>query len=410
MANFTSRERVLCALNHQEADRIPVDFGSTRSSGINALAYGNLLKHLNLPLTNNVFDMKQLLSDVDDQVRKMMGGDVIQLHRLEPSMGVRLDKGSRDEILMDGSSAKVPADFHYQQQIDGSAVILNAQGDIIFKRPEDGLYFDEMYHPLAEAESFADIDAGLSLPIMTSEEEIYLKDNAKRMFEETDYAIIGTSSISIFERGFKDFGYENYLANLMVEQEMVEYYLEKLSDAYITVLDRYLDVVGDYIQIIQVNDDYGAQNSLLLSPETFREILKPVHTKIHQFIKQKKPHLKIFFHCCGAMALLLPDLIESGIDIINPIQLSAAGMNPIELKREYGKNVTFWGGACSTQTTMTFKSVAKVQRETKEMIEIWAPGGGFVFCQDHNIQSNVPPENIVAVYEAAKEYGEYNAK
>jgi len=410
MADFNSRERVLCALNYQEADRIPVDFGSTRSSGINALAYGNLLNYLKLPIENNVFDMKQLLSDVDDEVRKLMGGDVIQLHRLEPSMGVKLNKGSRSEVLMDGSNAQVPADFHFEKQADGSDVILNKKGDVIFKRPEDGLYFDEMYHPLAEAESLEDVDAGLVLPVMTDEEETYLKSNAKRMFEETDYAIIGTSSISIFERGFKDFGYENYLANLMVEQEMVEYYLEKLSDAYIAVLDRYLDAVGDYIQIIQVNDDYGAQNSLLLSPETFREILKPVHTKIHQFIKRKKPHIKIYFHCCGAMAPLLPDLIESGIDIINPIQLSAAGMNPIELKKEYGKNVTFWGGACSTQTTMTFKSVQEVQRETKEMIEILAPGGGFVFCQDHNIQSNVPPENIVAVYETAKKYGKYPIK
>ena len=407
MKELTSRERVLLALNHQEADRIPVDFASTRSSGINALAYGALIRHLGLDLENTVFDMKQLLSQVDEKVRQQMGGDVIQLHRLEPSMGVKLNQGMRPEILMDGSEASVPAGFQYETQEDGSFVIRNKEGDVAFKRPETGLYFDDMYHPLAEVDSEDGIDKALEIPQITEEEIAYLKKQGKELFQNTPYAVIGTTSISIFERGFKDFGYENYLIQLMAEPELASYYLNRLTDGYIQVLDKYLDAVGDYIQIIQMHDDFGTQESTLVSPDLYREMLKPWHTKIIGFIKAKRPDIKVFFHCCGAMSTLLPDLIEAGIDIINPIQLSAAGMDPVMLKKEYGKEITFWGGGCSTQSTMTFGKPADVRAEAQKLIKILAPGGGFVFCQDHNIQPNVSPENIVALYQAIQDFGQY---
>ncbi|GHV75294.1 uroporphyrinogen decarboxylase [Spirochaetia bacterium] len=407
MTEFTSRSRVLCALEHREPDRIPVDFASTRSSGINALAYGKLLQHLQLPLDNVVFDMRQLLSETDDQVRRLMGGDIIQLHRLAPSMGVALNRGYRPETLMDGSTAQVPSGFHYEKQGDGSAVIRNAKGVVTFKRPEGGLFFDDMYHPLEGVDTEDGIDAKMSLPEISAEELDYLKKRAKELYEETPYAVIGTTSTSLFERGAKDFGYESYLENLIAEPELVEYYLDKLTTAYIGMLDTYLDAVGDYLQIIQLHDDYGAQNSLLISPNVFRNVLKPFHTKIHRFIKAKKPHLKIFFHCCGAIVPLIPDLIDAGIDILNPIQIAAAGMDPRHLKKEFGASLVFWGGSCSTQTTMTTKSAEAVRKEAGEMIKIFAPGGGFVFCQDHNIQATIPPENIAALYKAAKDFGRY---
>lgn len=407
MNEMTARERVLCALNHQEPDRIPVDFASTRSSGINALAYGNLLRHLQLPLENDVFDMKQLLADVDDQVRRLMGGDVIQLHRLAPSMGVKLNTGTREETLMDGTTARVPTGFAYETLEDGTDVIRDRDGAVAFKRPKGGLYFDDMTCPLKDAEDEADIDAGLSLPAIDAEELGWLAQQAKELHDNTPYAIIATTSVSLFERASKDFGFENNLMNLMAEPELMGYYFDKLTGAYLHMLDRYLDTVGPYIQILQVHDDYGTQNNTLISPDTFRTVLKPWHTKIHSFIKQKRPELKIFFHCCGSVAPLIPDLIESGIDILNPIQTSAAGMEPAALKQAYGSDLVFWGGGCNTQSTMTFEGPQAVREEAARMIQIFAPGGGFVFCQDHNIQSNVPPENIVALYKAAKELGHY---
>jgi uroporphyrinogen decarboxylase len=407
MEEYKPRARVLCALEHSEPDRVPVDFASTRSSGVNALAYGNLLRYLGRQIRNKVFDMKQLLSEVDDEIRVLMGGDVIQLHRLEPSLGVKLNEGEREEVLMDGSRALVPAGFHYTAMPDGSAAIMDSEGRRRFVRPSGGMYFDDVYHPLENAESIEDIDENLSLPMITEEELGYLEKRARDLYDNTPYAIVATTSVSIFERGFKDFGFENYLTYLAAEREMTEYYLDRMTDAYIGVLDAYLGRVGDYIQVIQFNDDYGTQQTTLISPAMFREVMKPKHAKIHSFVKSKRPELKIFFHCCGAISTLIPDLIDTGIDILNPVQLSAAGMDPAFLKKEYGGHLVFWGGACSTQTVMTFGTTEDVRRQAKEMTEIFAPGGGFVFCQDHNIQHNVPPENIAALYQAAGDYGVY---
>jgi uroporphyrinogen decarboxylase len=390
---------VLIALDHREPDKVPVDFAATRASGINAIAYNNLLGHLNLKLENFVYDFKQLLSDVDDRVRKFMGGDVIQLHRLAPSLGVKLNSGVKRITLPDGSEALVSEMLNYQKEPSGNDVIFSPLGEVLFRRPKDGLYFDDVYHPLAEVESNDDIDRGFKPPTILPEELDFLKVNGKKLFEETSYAVLGSTSIGIFQQGIKDFGFAGYL---MSDPDLVGYYLEKLTGAYIAILDQYLDAVGDNIQIIHLADDYGTQNSTLISQKTFQTIFKPWHTKINSFIKSKKPRLKIMLHCCGAIAPLIPDFIEAGFDILNPIQLSAAGMDPRMLKREYGKSITFWGGGCSSQTTLTFKSPAEVRQETEEMIGILAPGGGYVFCQDHNIQSNVSPENIIALYDAVK--------
>jgi uroporphyrinogen decarboxylase len=390
---------MLIALDHREPDKVPVDFGATRSSGINAIAYNNLLRHLNLKLENFVYDFKQLLSDVDDHIRKLMGGDVIQLHRLAPSLGAKLNSGVKRVPLLDGSEALVSDALNYQKEPSGSDVILSPLGEVLFRRPKGGLYFDDVYHPLAEAESNDDIDRGFNPPVIMPEELDFLKVNGKKLFEETSYAVLGSTSIGIFQQGAKDFGFEEYL---MSDPDLVGYYLEKLTGAYIAILDQYLDAVGNNIQIIHLADDYGTQNSTLISQKTFQTIFKPWHTKINSFIKSKNPRLKIMLHCCGAIAPLIPDFIEAGFDILNPIQLSAAGMDPRMLKREYGKSITFWGGGCSSQTTLTFKSPAEVRKEAEEMISIFAPGGGYVFCQDHNIQSNVNPENIIALYDAVK--------
>jgi uroporphyrinogen decarboxylase len=390
---------VLITLDHLEPDKVPVDFAATRSSGINAIAYNNLLRYLNLKIENFVYDFKQLLSDVDDQVRELMGGDVIQLHRLAPSLGAKLNGGVRRVTLPDGSEALASKALNYQQEPSGSDVIYNPHGEVLFRRPKGGLYFDDMYHPLAEAESNDDIDRGFNPPVITPEELDFLRINGKKLFEETSYAVLGSTSIGIFQQGTKDFGFEGYL---MSDPDLVGYYLEKLTGAYIAILDQYLDAVGDNIQIIHLADDYGTQNSTLISRGTFQTIFKPWHTKINSFIKSKNPRLKIMLHCCGAIAPLIPDFIEAGFDILNPIQLSAAGMDPRMLKREYGKSITFWGGGCSSQITLTFKSPAEVKKEAEEMIGIFAPGGGYVFCQDHNIQSNVSPENIIALYDTVK--------
>ena len=209
----------------------------------------------------------------------------------------------------------------------------------------------------------------------------------------------------MFEKGTKDWGYENYLIQFYEEPELVEYYLDKMTDAYITMMERYLDAVGDYVQVVQNNDDFGSQTGLLVSPDIYRKFFKPRHARINEAIRRKKKDMHISLHCCGSVYPLIGDFIEAGFDILNPIQKECANMDPVRIKREYGRKMTIWGGALSTQTTMTHGSIDDIVNEVKEMIKIYAPGGGFVFSQIHNIQADISPEKIMALFDTALKYG-----
>lgn len=406
MKDLSSRERVVAALNHIEPDMVPIDFGSMRSSGINAIAYNKLKAYLNFnKYDTKLYDVKQLLADPDEDILKYFQGDVVQLKRLSPSIGLKIDKWKPGK-LMDGSDCLVPENFNPIKLGDGSDAVTNVQGIVTAKRPDGGYYFDEVYNPLHDAESEDDIDK-LAFPSITDEELAYLAENAKNLYENTDYAILGAAGVSIFEKGFKDFGYEEYLVRAYTDKELIEYYLNKLTDAYISMLDKYIDAVGSYIQVIECADDLGMQSSTILPPDVYRELFKPFHTKIFQFIKSKNKNLKICLHSCGSIYPLIPDLIEAGVDALNPVQINAKDMDPARLKREFGKDVTFWGGGCSTQTTLTFGSVDDVISEVKELTGIFAPGGGFVFNQVHNIQADIAPEKVVALYNTIKEIRKY---
>lgn len=409
MGNLTSRERVVLSLKHEEPDMMPIDFGATRSTGINAIAYNNLKKYLKINKGSvKVYDIKQLLAEPEEDILERFGADVVQLHRLRPSLGIRIDKW-KPWKLMDGSNCEVPEGFNPQAVSDGSEVVLNSEGKIMASRPKGGLYFDEIYPPLEKAESFQDIDKH-KMPLINQEEIDYLSSRAKDLFYNTDYAIQATSGVSIFEKGLKDFGYENYLIKMHTDRDLIEYYLTKLTDAYIEMLNKYLDAVGDYIQVILISDDLGMQNSTIIPPELYRNLFKPYHKKICEFIKLKNKDIFILMHCCGSIYDVIPDLIEAGIDVINPVQTNAAKMDPATLKREFGKDLSFWGGGCNTQTTLSFGTVKDVIKETEEMIRIFAPGGGYVFNQVHNIQADVSPEKVVALYDTAIKMRKYPIK
>jgi len=396
---MTSRERVMLSIKHEELDKVPIDFASTRSSGINAVAYGDLIQHLGHEGENRVFDMKQLLSEPDEFILKRMGADIIQLHRLRPSLGLKINDYKKGN-LPDGRVCYIPVDFDCETLPDGTNVLRDKHSNIVFKRPSGGLYFDDVYHPLADAESESDIDALLELPSITAEESEYLSKTAKHYFENTEYAIIGSASISIFERGFKDFGYENYLVNMYTERNLIEYYLFKLTEAYQKLLDVYFDACGKYIQIIQVNDDLGSQNGPIINPKVYKDVFKPWHTKLFSHIKSKSD-VAIFLHSCGGIYDFIPDFIETGVDILNPIQTNARGMDPYKLKTEFGKTLTFWGGGCNVQSTLPFGSIDDVRKETQEMVNLFKKDGGFIFAPTHNIQAGTSPQNIVAMYDTA---------
>jgi len=392
----TSRQRVIAALEHKQPDEMPIDFGATRSTSINVLAYRSLIEYLGFKENVKVFDFKQFLALPSESILSLFQSDCIPLFLRRPTAGIAIDC-YREYTYDDGSVFLYPKDFKPERLPDGSEVI-KKDGIPIMKRPKDGLYFDDCYHPLAEADEKL---PGLSLPFLSDSDAAYLKSEAERMFREDNRAIVANSGISVFERGIKDFGYEEFLVKVYTEPETIKFYLEKLTAGYLGYLDIYLNAVGNYVQVIQLNDDLGMQTGPLIAPEIYKELFAPYHKRIISYIKSKHPHLFVLLHSCGSIFDIIPTLIDAGFDAINPVQTNAAKMEPAILKKEFGKDITFWGGGCSTQTTLTYGTLEEIEAEVKRSIEIFAPNGGFVFCQVHNIQNNVSPERILKLYETA---------
>jgi uroporphyrinogen decarboxylase len=194
--------------------------------------------------------------------------------------------------------------------------------------------------------------------------------------------------------------------DLLAEPKLAQALMERLADNAVANLERYLPAVGEYIQVIQMGDDLGTQQGPQMSPALYRRMIRPHHQRIYQHVKAHSD-LRVFLHSCGSIVALIPDLIEAGVDILNPVQISAAGMDPVKLKREFGRDLVFWGGGCDTQNVLPGASPAEVRDHVRRLLEVWMPGGGYVFSPVHNIQPDAPPENVVAMYEAALEFGRY---
>lgn len=392
---MTSRERVMAAVNHQEPDRVPVDFGAMRSTGIMAVEYNRLKKHLNYKGGETfVYDLMQQLAEPEEWIRRQFGADVIQLHRLCPSFGIPISE-RRSGVLPDGSACTYPAQFLPVKQDGGDALLVKDK--MLAFRPQSSYVFYQEVHPLSGVRDLGTIDQA-DYPVLDQVEFEYLKQRSKELRSGSDCAILGAFGGNIIEAGQMDFGYEEFMLLMATEPALVHHYFERLTESWIQSLDRYIAAVEDRIDIIQVGDDLGTQQSSAISPRMYRDMVKPYHQRIYQHIKRNSSY-KVFLHSCGAIADLLPDLIDAGVEILNPVQTSARGMNPEFLKKEFGDQLTFWGGASETQTTLFHDTPEKVQDEARKRIDIFSPGGGFVFTQIHNILVGVPPENIVALYE-----------
>jgi len=406
---MNSRERVLATLGHKEPDMMPIDFGGTKVTGISAIAYSRLKKYLGFGgRKTRLYDVKQQLADPEPDLIKLMGGDVIQLYPLKPNAehNIKVNRWKKGK-LSNGEECIVPEEYNPIKGKNGRLEIWE-NGHLKAFLPKGGLYFDNAYTPLAEASSVKDIDS-FPWPKFTEEDKVFLEERAKRLFYETDFAILGTLRMfggSFFELGQVLFGYENFMLKLMTNRGLIECFLDKLLENYLEYTKKYIETVGKYVDIIGLNDDLGSQESLLISPNLYREMFKPRQAKFIEFIK-KNSKAFIFFHCDGAIREIIPDLIEIGVDIINPVQTSVKGMNPNELKKEFGKYITFWGGGIETQTTLPFGNLKDIKKEVKERIRIFAPEGGYVFCPIHNIQADIPPEKIITVFETAKRMMKY---
>lgn len=396
-----SRKRILKALSHRQPDKIPVDLGSTESSGITWIAYDRLKKELGIKTSTKVFDLMQLIVKLDEEVISEVGSDA-QALIIEP-------KRWKDFEFIRGRPVEIPEKVNISRHDDGDIVIYSEDGIELSRCPGNGLYFDSVYHALETVESKSDIDKRFDV-LMSSDLPYYIDEGftglgkrAKRLRGNTDRAIVANLWVHLLAVGQDLFGYEDFMMKLLGDKRLVRYFFERQIEAYIPRIDDYLKNVGPYIDIIQVNDDLGTQKGLMLSSGLYRDIIKPYHSKLWDYIKQKssKP---ILLHSCGSVYELIPDFIEMGIDALNPVQVSAKDMDTKRLKKEFGRDITFWGGGCDTQKILPNGSPQEVKEEVKKRVDDLYSGGGFVFCQVHNIQPDVPPENILAMYEALEEF------
>lgn len=400
---MTSRERVLAALNHVEPDRVPIDLSGHRSSGIAAIAYPKLREHLGLPAKPvRVYDVIQQLAVVDNDVLDRFGVDCIELGR-----GFALDDEDwKPWVLPDGTDCLVPAWTRIERQSD-RWVILSPSGRVIAHMPDGTLYFEQTYFPLAE--SGGDISAvdealdecmwtGVAAPPGPIDSET-LAEGARKFRAGTDRAVLGLFGGNLFEMGQFFYRADNFFMLLAAEPDKAHTFLDRLMEMHLANLERFLATVGDSIDVILFGDDLGMQTGPMLSPRMYCEFFKPRHATLWNRAKELAD-VKVMLHCCGGVRDLLPHLIEAGLDAINPVQISCAGMEAAELKAEFGRDLTFWGGGCDTREVLTEASPERVAEHVKGQVRTLSPGGGFVFQQVHNILANVPPQNIVAMFDA----------
>ena len=379
------RERVLLALDHKEPDRIPIDLGATIVSSITKSAYLPLKTHLGLPYEEiQMLDYVQQLPYLDEALLERLGVDFRM---------VQLPSATAPGL-------KIFEEGNYYAFID-------RWGSKLHMPKEGGYYFDWVDFPIKEADMEA-LDR-YNWPHPDPEEYILrLGEQAKYLYQNTDFALVGSAVIGggIFEQPARTMGMEKFLMSLAAEPKFADRLMEQITDIYIESCNHYLDEVGKYIQVFTYWDDVNTQNGWLINPDTYRKMVKPKQRRLVEAIK-KKTKAKLFFHGCGATFDLIPDLIDLGFDILNPVQVSARGMDTKRLKQTYGKDITFWGGGVDTQRVLPFGSQAEVVDEVKRRIDDLAPGGGFVIAAVHNIQAQVPPKNIAALFDTAFDYGRY---
>jgi len=352
---ITSRERVLAALEHRQTDCVPVDFSGHRSSGIAAIAYPRLRKYLSLPPKPiRLYDVIQQLAIVDEDVLERFGVDTIELGR-----GFALDEKSWSPwTLPDGTPCFVPAWIRVERD-EGRWVIRSQSGRVLAHMPDGALYFEQTYFPFLdggdEPEAIRDaLSESMWTAVASPPGPIgdrALSEGARRLRKKTDRAIIGLFGGNLFEIGQFLYRNDQFMMLLAGEPQRAHRFLDKLVEIHLANLERFLDAVGEHIDIILFGDDLGMQTGPMISPQMYREFFKPRHKFLWNRAKELAD-VKVMLHCCGGVRELIRHLIEAGLDAINPVQISCSGMNTAELKAEFGSELTFWGGGCDTRDVL----------------------------------------------------------
>jgi uroporphyrinogen decarboxylase len=407
---MTPRERVVSALNHKQPDRVPIDFSGHRSSGIHAIAYARLREHLGLPKRPvRVYDIIQQMAVVDEDILDLFGVDTIELGR---AFAIE-DRWWRDWVLPDGTPCQVPS-WATPERESNRWILRSPSGRVLAQMPDGALYFEQTYYPFVDGpEDFKDLPGAFAESMWTGiasppgpitagpEGSHVLIEGAKRLRASTDRAIIGLFGGNLLEVGQFLYRNDNFFLLLAGEPERADDFLDHVVEHHLRNLEDYLTKVGPYIDIIVFGDDLGMQTGPQISPAMYRKFFKPRHARMWKRAKELAS-VKIMLHCCGGVRELLPDLIDAGLDAINPVQITCSGMEASGLKRDFGDRLTFWGGGCDTREILTRGTPDQVRTHVQQQIRTMHQGGGFVFQQVHNILADVSPANVVAMFEAVR--------
>jgi len=412
---MTSRERILTSIAHREPDRIPADLGATPSSGISAIAYSRLKRHLGISDgQTRVYDVVQQLAQPEEKILDRYGIDVVDVGRTFDTS----DADWYDVTLFDGSAAQYPKGFHPEKLPDGGWRSVAADGTEIAIQLKGMNFFDQACFPwvddypadmrnaLPGAMGNVHWAALVHSPWNHAGDEGFwdtLRANALALRASTDRAITVVVGCNLFEWGTFLRRMDNFLMDLLAEPEHVETLLDALLEIHLGTLAKVCSAVGDIVDVCRFGDDLGTDTGPFMAPATYRELFKPRHAQLCQYV-HKNSQMKTFLHSCGSIHSLLPDLIECGFDVINPVQTACYQMEPERLKKDFGNDVTFWGGGSDTRHVLNHGTPQEVKDDVRRRIDILAPGGGFVFNTIHNILPDVPPENIEAMFEAVAEF------
>jgi uroporphyrinogen decarboxylase len=411
---MNSREKVLAAIHHTEPDSLPVDLGATPSSGISAIAYDHLMNHLNFKERRNwVYDVVQQVAQLTFETLDYFNIDVVDIGRTFNES----PEDWHDYELANGSIAQQPVWFNPEKQTDGSYVAY-FNGEPIARMPVGATFYDQIVFPFVDGypEEFGtELDGAMARihwaalahsPWDHAREEDFwdqLRANAIQLRQQTDRAIMVVVGCNLFEWGTFLRRLDNFLMDLIQDQNNVERLLDALMERHLKTLEKVCNAVGDVVDILRFGDDLGMDTGPFMQPDIYRKLFKPRHTILCETV-HKNSQMHTFLHSCGSIYKLIPDLIEAGFEILNPAQINSRDMEPERLKEAFGNDVTFWGGGVDTRTILNHATPAEVRDHVRRNIEILSPGGGFVFNTVHNIMPDVPPENIVAMFEAIDEY------
>lgn len=422
---MSSRERVDLALNHREPDRIPLDLGGSAVTGMHVSTVYQLRQALGLDATGTpvkVIEPYQMLGEIKPDLISALGVDVVGLGGSKTLFGFK-NEGWKPWTTFDGTPVLVPEGFNTKPEVNGD-ILMYPEGDKSAppsgRMPQGGWYFDAIVRQEPIDDDNLNVQDNLEEFGPISDEELeHFRCEAERLYSETGRAILGNFGGTGFgdialvpamwlkhPQGIRDI--EEWYISTVSRRSYVYQVFERQCEIALQNLDKIYEAVGNRVAVIFVSGtDFGMQTGPFISPKTYRQLYKPFHKRVNDWVHQHTGW-KTFIHTCGSVMALVKDFVEAGFDILNPVQCSAADMDPAALEQKFGDRVTFWGGGVDTQRTLPFGMPDQVRAEVRERIRVFGPGGGFVFNTIHNVQPQTPIENVLAVYETVREFGRYS--